>query len=399
MYVIEVKSLSKIYRMYDHPRDRLKEIIFRKVKHVPFAALKDITFGVERGETFGIIGENGAGKSTLLKVLAGTLSPTHGNVVVRGRRAALLELGAGFHPEFTGEENIFLNAALLGLSKREIEKRFDDIVSFSELGEFIYRPVRIYSSGMYIRLAFSIATSVDPEILVVDEALSVGDQYFQKKSIDRLMGFRNAGKTIVFCTHNMYQIKQLCKKAMWLKNGEVAAMGEVERVVAAYETYQMGREGGIEPAESTAQEHDEHYGNEIRIKDVQIIDASGHPIDRISSFEDLHIRFTMEGIARSASCHLAIVIARSDRINCFLTGTHLDKMNSIDMKRGDVRTVSLKISRLPLLAGEYVLCAYITDEHGIRVYDLAEYFCPFFVSYGGGEMGISYMDHEWNVEE
>ncbi len=399
MYAIEVHGVSKIYRLYAHPKDRLKELLFKTVHHQEFAALSDVSFLVEKGETFGIIGENGAGKSTMLKVLAGTLTPTTGQCVVRGRTSALLELGAGFHPEFTGEENVYLNAALLGLSRKEVERRFDDIASFSELGDFIYRPVRIYSSGMYVRLAFAIATSVDPEVLVIDEALSVGDQYFQKKSIDRLMGFRTEGRTIIFCTHNMYQIKYLCKRALWLKNGSVAAIGDSERVVAAYEAYQVSKSADGGDALPKAAAKNEHYAREVRIESVEVVDRAGSPTDRVRTFDPLTIRLVAEGVAPEVGCHFSVIVTRSDRVNIFLTGTHLDNMPATVVKSGERCVFHLTIPRNTLLAGEYQLCAYATDEHGIRVFDLAEYVCPFFVSYGGREMGISYMEHVWERRE
>ena len=396
MLAVELQSVSKIYRMYAHPKDRLKELLFRSTRHVPFAALSEITLGIERGETFGVIGENGAGKSTLLKALAGTITPSQGHVIVRGRVAALLELGAGFHPDFSGAENIYLNAALIGLSRKEIENRFDDIVQFAELGDFIDRPVRIYSSGMYVRLAFSIATSVDPDILIVDEALSVGDHHFQKKSIDRLMGFRKAGKTIIFCTHNMYQIKQLCRRAMWLKNGAVAAMGEAERVVAAYESYQSNKR--IDSDQPAKARNDQQYGREVKIVKIEALDAKGNPIDKIKTFEDLHVRVEFTGVAPKIPCQCSVIISRSDRVNCFLTGTHFENMKPMVLRAGETRSLLVKFPRVNLLSGEYVLCVYLTDAHGLRVYDLAEYICPFFVSYGGGEMGMSYMEHSWEEE-
>ena len=396
MHPIEAQALSKIYRLYDHPKDRLKELIFRKPRHVPFAALENVSFQVERGETFGIIGENGAGKSTLLKILAKTLTPTQGAVVMRGRVAALLELGAGFHPDFTGKENIYLNAALLGLSRKEIDKRFEEVVSFSELGNFISRPVRTYSTGMYVRLAFSIATAVNPDILVVDEALSVGDLHFQKKSINRLMNFRKLGKTMVFCSHNMYQVKSLCKRAMWLKNGKVASMGDVERVIAAYETYLASLENREEKETIGSKPEHTQYGREIRIEKLEVLDGGGKPTNHLNTFDDLQIRFGVRGIAASTTCRLGVVLVRSDRVTCFATGTH--QGSPLKIKKDESRFMRLTFSHVPLLAGEYLLCAYILDEHGIQVYDLVEYTCPFFISFGGKELGVSFLEHSWKEE-
>jgi lipopolysaccharide transport system ATP-binding protein len=396
MNPIEAQGLYKIYRLYDHPKDRIKELIFRKPHHVPFAALENVSFQVERGETFGIIGENGAGKSTLLKILAKTLTPSQGAVIMRGRVAALLELGAGFHPDFTGRENVYLNAALLGLSRKEIDKRFEEILSFSELGDFIDRPVRTYSTGMYVRLAFSIATAVDPDILVVDEALSVGDLHFQKKSINRLMNFRKLGKTMVFCSHNMYQVKSLCERAMWLKNGKVASIGDVERVIAAYETHLASLENREEGEAIGSKPENAQYGREIRIEKLEVLDGDGRPTNHLNTFDDLQIRFGVRGIAPSTTCRLGVVLVRSDRVTCFATGTH--KGDPMKIKKDESRVMRLTFSNVPLLAGEYLLCAYILDEHSIQVYDLTEYTCPFFISFGGKELGISYLEHSWKEE-
>ncbi|MGC2064373.1 MAG: ABC transporter ATP-binding protein, partial [Thermodesulfovibrionales bacterium] len=221
MIAIDVRDLRKIYRIYKAPVDRLKEIVLRRPFHAEFVALDTMSFSISQGTTFGIIGENGAGKSTLMKLLARTLKPTSGNVAMVGRVAALLELGAGFNPELTGDENIYLNAYLMGLTKDEIDERKQRIIDFSELGDSISRPVKTYSSGMYVRLAFSIATSVNPDILIIDEALSVGDQHFQKKCIDRMTQFKNDGKTIVFCSHSLYHIQELCKTTLWIDHGSM----------------------------------------------------------------------------------------------------------------------------------------------------------------------------------
>ena len=232
---IKVNDLGKRYKLYAKPSDRLMEILFRSSRHKAFMSLEQVSFEVSKGESLGIIGDNGAGKSTLLKILAGTLSPSAGTVSIQGRVAALLELGAGFHQEFTGRQNIYLNAALLGLSETEIGNREQEILDFAELGQFIDQPIKTYSSGMVVRLAFSIATSVDPDILVIDEALSVGDQYFQKKSLDRMLRFKECGKTIVFCSHSMYTVNLLCNRAIWLEQGQLREQGLSTEVTANYE--------------------------------------------------------------------------------------------------------------------------------------------------------------------
>ena len=235
MYALEVNNLEKKYKIYSKPSDRLKEIILRKPLYKYFTALDNISFNISHGEKIGIVGDNGAGKSTLLKILAKTLTPTSGSIKINGNVAALLELGAGFHPEFTGRQNIYINASLLGLSPKQIANIEEAIIEFSELGDFIDMPVKTYSSGMFMRLAFSIATSVNPDILIIDEALSVGDQRFQKKCIDRMINFKETGKTILFCSHNMYQVGILCNKALWLKDRKIQQFSEVDKVIKNYE--------------------------------------------------------------------------------------------------------------------------------------------------------------------
>ena len=209
---IVASALGKTFELYTRPVDRLWQLLWGRRRRFskPFVALNDVSFSLKRGEVLGLVGRNGAGKSTLLQLICGTLQPTAGEVAVNGRVAALLELGAGFNPEFTGRENVFLNAAVMGLSTAEIDARYDEIVSFSGIGDFINQPVKTYSSGMYMRLAFAVATAVDPDILVIDEALSVGDGAFARKSFDRIMALRERGATILFCSHSMYQIEAIC---------------------------------------------------------------------------------------------------------------------------------------------------------------------------------------------
>ena len=233
---ISVKNLSKKYQLYETPKHRLKEALhpFRKKYHHDFWAVKNISFEARRGETIGIIGRNGSGKSTLLQMICGTMMPTQGEVNVNGRVAALLELGAGFNPEFTGRENVYINAAIMGFSRKETDKRLDDILNFADIGDFIDQPVKTYSSGMYVRLAFAVAINVDPEILIVDEALSVGDMYFQHKCISKIMAFQAEGKTILLVTHDISLVKSFCKSVILLNDGKMVDYGEPEYVTEQY---------------------------------------------------------------------------------------------------------------------------------------------------------------------
>ena len=241
---IEVKSLGKCYQIYARPQDRLKQSIYPRIQTLvgrpasryfqPFWALQDVSFEIQQGETVGIIGRNGSGKSTLLQLICGTLTPTNGIVQTRGRVAALLELGSGFNPEFTGRENIYLNGSVLGLERSEIDSRFDDIAAFADIGEFIEQPVKMYSSGMYIRLAFAINIMSQPDIMIVDEALAVGDMNFQAKCITALKRRQDAGTTVLFVSHDINTVKSLCSRAVYLERGQLKNIGSAAAIAEQY---------------------------------------------------------------------------------------------------------------------------------------------------------------------
>ena len=259
--MISVRNIGKMYRLFDQPKDRLKEQLlwrFGKRYSREFWALKDISFEVKKGETVGLIGRNGSGKSTLLQVICGTLTPTHGTIETRGRIAALLELGSGFNPEFTGRENVYMNAAVLGLSKKEIDARFDDIATFADIGDFIEQPVKTYSSGMVVRLAFSVAINVDPEILVVDEALSVGDELFQRKCFSRIEAIKSSGATILFVSHSGATIIELCDRAVLIDAGEKLAVGVPKQIVGSYQKLLYAPKDKREAIRNQIRRADEH---------------------------------------------------------------------------------------------------------------------------------------------
>lgn len=236
---ITVDSISKVYKLYSDPIDRLKESLnpFKKKYHRDFYALKGVSFKVKKGETLGIVGKNGSGKSTLLKILAGVLTQTSGGATVQGKVSSLLELGAGFNPELTGLENIYFNGSILGYSKKEIDQKLDDILAFADIGEFVRQPVKTYSSGMQVRLAFAVAINVDPQVLFIDEALAVGDIRFQQKCFRRLRDFKNQGKTILMVSHDSGAIINYCDRALWLRDGQIAMMGAPEEVTRDYVAY------------------------------------------------------------------------------------------------------------------------------------------------------------------
>ncbi|MBT6068516.1 ABC transporter ATP-binding protein [Candidatus Peregrinibacteria bacterium] len=249
-FAIKVNNLSKSYKLYDDPIDRLKESFhpFRKKYHHNFHALRGIDFEVEKGKTIGIIGANGAGKSTLLKILTGVLTPSGGTYSVKGRISSLLELGSGFNPELTGLENVYFNGTILGYSKNEIDAKIDDIIAFADIGEFIHQSVKTYSSGMQVRLAFAVAINTNPDVLIIDEALSVGDIKFQLKCFRRLQEFQDAGKTIVLVTHDTGAIINYCSKAIWLHNGKMKEIGNPEEICKKYAAFMIydakGMDGG-----------------------------------------------------------------------------------------------------------------------------------------------------------
>jgi ABC-type polysaccharide/polyol phosphate transport system ATPase subunit len=299
MDAVIVENGSKNYRIYSKPADRLKELIFRGHKfHTDFWALRNVSFSVPKGSTFGVVGENGSGKSTLLQMIAGTLQPTDGKITLEGRVAALLELGSGFNPEFTGRENVILNAAIMGLTEEETIQRLPEIERFAEIGDFIDQPVKTYSSGMYVRLAFAVAIHVDPEILLVDEALSVGDVYFQQRCMRRIRQMKQDGKTILFVSHDVTAVKNLCDMAIWLEHGELKAIGEPDSVVGKYLAAMTLRRdpyandgarrstttvtNGDGLVVQTLPNVDHRWGNRhAEIIGIQILDARGMPCESV----------------------------------------------------------------------------------------------------------------------
>jgi ABC-type polysaccharide/polyol phosphate transport system ATPase subunit len=392
---VRASELSKQYDIYARPADRLIELLTRIPRHTIFPALQDVTFEVERGETVGIIGQNGAGKSTLLKLLCNVTRPTSGSLETRGTIASILELGTGFHPEFSGRDNAALNAAILGLSPADIRRRLPDILEFSELGTFLDRPVKTYSSGMYMRLAFSVAVNVDPEVLVIDEALAVGDGHFQKKCIDKIRQFQEQGKTILFCSHALYYITAICHRTLWLDHGVAMRYGPSVDVVHDYETFLMQRDRS-HPAEGHAEP--ERPPSPVRIRELTLSDRSGRPRDRFVPGEDLFVRLRIESNLASQPIHVLVGVNRSaDDLQCFAVGTHRDGLPPMSGRRE--YDITVQLCDVPLLRGDYDIITYAGDENAITVFDRRDLRPGFSVAADQFEVGIIDVKRRWHIDE
>lgn len=389
------------YRRYAQPRDALWEWISGQVRHQTFHALYNISFELEQGSSLGIIGDNGAGKSTLLRLLAGNLAPSSGVCQVQGRRSALLELGTGLHGEFSGLDNARLSLALRGLDSAAIEAQLPKVLAFAELGDFIEQPVKTYSSGMVVRLVFAVAAVIEPEVLIVDEALSVGDQYFQKKSLDHMRASLERGASLVFCSHNLYQVRELCKQALWLEQGKLKMLGESQVVVDAYQDSVRARQAPQTRHPKTLTEPRISAGFPV-IRDVCLRGAQEQAglLPLFSTWQ----RFVVEVCAERAGCHLddlhiGLVIRRNDEIQCYGISTLHDQVPLQAQADGNIKA-RFVIEKLPLLSGEYCLEVWLIDSSGLHVYDARERCCPFRVqqSTQAQGIGLSWIPHQWEME-
>lgn len=390
---VRAADLSKRYDVYRRPADRLIELFTRRRRHDVFPALENVSFEVEKGETIGIVGQNGAGKSTLLKLLCGVTRPSSGTLEAHGTIASILELGTGFHPEFTGRDNAALNAAILGLSPAEIRERLPAILEFSELGSFLDRPVKTYSSGMYMRLAFSVAVNVDPDILVIDEALAVGDGHFQKKCIEKIREFQQSGKTILFCSHALYYVSSICRRALWLEQGRVMQYGPSLDVVHDYESFLRERDRD-RPATSP---HAADTSTPVRLREIVVCDSAGLPRDRFARGEDVHVNLRIESDQPQQPVHVIVGIHReADDLQCFAVGTHSDGLPPLSGR--SEYEVTVRLLDLPLLRGEYSIIAYVGDEHAMTVFDRRDVRPAFSMTGERFEVGMISVDHRWELE-
>jgi lipopolysaccharide transport system ATP-binding protein len=366
---VRADRICKTYRLYDRPSDRLRELLLRRPRHRDFPALADVSFELPKGAALGVIGENGAGKSTLLKIVAGTTRATSGTVERVGVVASILELGMGFHPEFTGRENARMNAALLGLSSGELKRRLPQMRNFAELGDFFDRPVRTYSSGMALRLAFAVATHVDADVLIVDEALAVGDGYFQKKSIDRITEFHRRGGTLLFCSHALYYVALLCDQAIWLREGRVASSGPALPVVRAYEAFLQEKERSLSGAEPAALPDVPTEGRRpARFTEVRVHDGSGYPRVEFASGETVALDLAFESDDPSLKFHLRVGADREDGVQAFAVDTRSEPWAPLSGRRR--YRVRLLLPDLPITQGEFRLYVFLGDETALHLHDL-----------------------------
>jgi lipopolysaccharide transport system ATP-binding protein len=361
------------------------------------AALKDVSFVVDRGEAFGIIGRNGSGKSTMLKVISGILKPTSGTVRVNGRVAALIELGAGFHPEITGRENIVINGIMLGLTRREIDERFEAIVDFSGIRDFIDQPVKTYSSGMYVRLGFAVAVHVDPEILLIDEVLAVGDEEFSQKCIAKIQEMKYRGVTLIFVTHQLDQVRNLCDRALWLDHGMTEAIGDPVRVVDHYLQEVSG--SVMAPVSTPApapKDEEERWGSgEVVLRRVALTDDKGHELVALGAGSSVAIEMDVEVRAPQDDFVFGVGIYHADGACVYGTNTDLEGLMPQHLDaNGRVRFV---MPSLDLVAGTYRIDAAVHTRNG-RAFDYRRGVLRFVVGSRVHDIGIYRPKHQWKFE-
>jgi ABC-type polysaccharide/polyol phosphate transport system ATPase subunit len=437
MNAIEAVNVSKAYRRYARKKQfatlksaLLTGSLIRDLQpDETFLALRSVSFVVPKGSTYGIIGRNGSGKSTLLKCVAGITRPNEGTIKVDGRISALIELGAGFHPEISGRENVFINGIMLGLSKREIQRRFDEIVEFAELREFIDAPVKTYSSGMYMRLGFAVAIHVDPDVLLIDEVLAVGDQSFTVKCLDKFAEFRRRNKTILLVTHSLDLVEKFCDRALWLDKGRTRAEGEPKRVVAAYlidvekaEEVELAREEasigarhaaagaaapGDQPAKVAMQSAPGGNGSplnmfeavegrwgsrEIEITEVTLVDAGGQPGHVFQSGDAIEVRLKTRVHQSTNDFVFGVGLFNADGFCCYGTNTNIEELSPAEI-RGDGE-VRFRIARLDLVEGTYKIdvAAHRLDGYP---YDYHRLLYTFRVKSRTKDVGIYRPEHRW----
>ncbi len=367
---IKVNHLTKIYKLYDKPIDRLKESLhpLKKSYHKDFYALNDVSFEIKMGETVGIIGKNGAGKSTLLKLITGVLTPTSGHLHVKGRIASLLELGAGFNPEYTGIENIYLQGTLMGYTRKEMESKINEILAFADIGDFVHQSVKMYSSGMFARLAFAVAINVDPDILIVDEALSVGDMAFQEKCILKMKSMLNNNRAILFVSHSLPSIRNFCTKAIWVKDGKVVMQNEAHIVCEAYSDY-MKNSKDVPKIEKGDISTEDKSNKTIAIQKVILSQKEYFTDENIDITIDLH--FNKETVDYA----IGVLIHNDEGKLVTLFNTIRDDI----IIKNQISSIVLTIPKNDFLSGEYFVSVSISDTNVMFGYDREDYIQSFII--------------------
>jgi ABC-type polysaccharide/polyol phosphate transport system ATPase subunit len=388
---ITVEDVSKRFRLYKERNQSLKAALMRgrRAAYEEFWALRDVSFEVPQGSTFGLIGENGSGKSTLLKCIARILRPDTGNVRTRGSLASLLELGSGFHPELSGRENVYLNGSILGLSKKEIDNRFDAIVDFAGIETFIDQPVKNYSSGMYVRLGFSVAINVDPDILLVDEVLAVGDAAFQEKCLEKFAEFRRAGKTVVVVSHAMGSLRTFCDQAAWLEHGKLIRVGPATDLVDDYID-----EGHVD-RQDTFDGGSRWGSGEAQLTKVELLDAAGKPTSRVRTGDRVTVRMTYD--AKEPITKPVFGLALENVEGTYVWAHHSRDGNLVPDQISGTGSVDLVIPRLMLQPGTFDLLASIVDYTTTHTYDFLRHCYRFDVEIGKPREsgGLIALDGEW----
>jgi ABC-type polysaccharide/polyol phosphate transport system ATPase subunit len=420
---VAAADLTKIYRRFLHQNQfrTLKSALLKGsllsdlAPHETFTALQGVSFEVPKGTTFGVIGENGSGKSTLLKLLAGITKPTRGTLHVDGRISALIELGAGFHPEISGRENVAINGIMLGLSRQEVDERFAEIVAFAELERFIDAPVKTYSSGMYARLGFAVAIHVDPEVLLIDEVLAVGDEAFTRKCLDKIGEFRRRGKTIVIVTHSLGLVEKMCDDVLWLRRGTVADRGDPRRVVDAYLTYVAGGEeallarevvaepGAAPPPEAPpgADQAPHGYregrwgGREVEITAVRLLDARGQERHVYVPGEALTVALDVEARAAVDDFVFGVGVFTADGVQVYGTNTHLEEY--VPRRLAGAGGVRLVLEDVRLVEGTYLLDVAAHRRDGTP-YDYHRGLHTFRVKSRVKDVGVYRPHHRWEFQ-
>jgi ABC-type polysaccharide/polyol phosphate transport system ATPase subunit len=396
--VIEARNLCKTYRIYGNPYHRLIERLpwNKRPLHKAVHALEDVTFDVKRGECMGLIGTNGAGKSTLLKVLSGTTFPTSGSYEVHGRVTSLLELGAGFHMSFTGRENIFMNAAMMGFSRKEAQKKFQEIVDFSELGDFINAPVRTYSSGMAARLGFSVAVATEPDLLIIDEILAVGDMNFRRKCVDKIWAYKKQGKSMFFCSHSLYDVRQICERTIWMRHGRMEMLADSVTVTNEYATYENKlAEGGDPLPFQDTPKADPGGADHPHIVEAVLLDAvTGKPRNAFAPGDHVAVRVHVKNGRQRERLSLAIGAMRKDGTLCFAHATHFNDI-TFDFEEGHV---TLVLDKLCLLSGEFTVPIWLFDEMGTHRFQERPAKENLIVQNRTKDLGLFLQDHRWIVE-